>query len=97
MHLGNIECRLEGLNYRLKYCWPKVIYFIYQPNEVEREIKKKTEGAKQGAKQKSGGAMAHPGPPLESPLVRVYLNSCFQIANQLLLPHDVITLKIRRL
>ena len=45
MHLGNIECRLEGLNYRLKYCWPKVIYFIYLPNELEREMKKKTGGA----------------------------------------------------
>jgi len=48
MHLGNIECRLEGLNHRLKYCWPKVIYFIYRPNELEREIKKETGGAKQG-------------------------------------------------
>jgi len=52
------------LNYRLKYCWPKVIYCICQPNELEQEIKKKTGGAKQGAKQKSGGPMAHPGPPL---------------------------------
>jgi len=24
------------LNYRLKYCWPKVIYCICQSNEVER-------------------------------------------------------------
>jgi len=30
------------LNYRLKYYWPKVIYCICQPNELEREIKKKT-------------------------------------------------------
>jgi len=36
---------------------------------IEREIKKKTGAAKQGAKQKSGRAMAHPAPPLESPLV----------------------------
>jgi len=48
--------------YRLKYCWPKVIYCIYQPT-------KKTEGAKQEANQKSGGAMAYPGPLLESPLL----------------------------
>jgi len=30
------------LNYRLKYCW--VIYYICQPNEVERKIKYKTGG-----------------------------------------------------
>jgi len=36
---------------------------ICQPNELKREIKKKTGGAKQGAKQKSVGAMAHLGPP----------------------------------
>ena len=36
------------LNYRLKYCWPKVIYCICQPNEVEREIKKKTGEANKG-------------------------------------------------
>ena len=53
MHLGNIECRLEGN--RLKYCWPKVIYCICQPNELKREIKKKNGGAKREAKQKSGG------------------------------------------
>jgi len=39
-----------------------------QPNELKREIKKKTGEAKRGAKQKSGGAMAHPVPSLESPL-----------------------------
>ena len=64
MHLGNIECKLEGLNYRLKYCWSKVIYFIYRPNELEQEIKKKIGGAK----EKSEGGMHHTGPPLESPL-----------------------------
>jgi len=37
---------------------------ICQPNELKREIRKKTGGAK----QKSGEAMAHPGPSLESPL-----------------------------
>jgi len=30
------------LNYRLKYCWPKVFYCICQPNELKPEIKKKT-------------------------------------------------------
>jgi len=61
------------LNYRSKYCWPKVIYCICQPNELERAIKKKTGRAKQGANQKSGRAMAHPGPPLESPRVRCHM------------------------
>ena len=36
---------------------------ICQPNELKREIKKHTGGAKRGAKQTSGEAMAHPGPP----------------------------------
>jgi len=47
------------LDNRLKYCWPKVIYCICQPNELKRESKKKTEGAK----QKSWEDMAHTGPP----------------------------------
>ena len=41
---------------------------ICQPNELNREIKKKTGECKRGAKQKSGGSMAHPKPPLESSL-----------------------------
>jgi len=45
------------LNYRSKYRWPKVIYCVCQRHELQREIKKKTGGAK----KKSGG-MAHPGP-----------------------------------
>jgi len=51
------------LNYRLKYCWPKVICFICQPNELKWEIKKKTGDSKQGVSQKSGRAMAHQVPP----------------------------------
>jgi len=39
-----------------------------QSSEFEREIKQKTGGASGGASQKSGGAMAPPGTPLESPL-----------------------------
>jgi len=35
-----------------------------QPNELKREIKKKTGGAKRGVKQTSEGSMAHPAPPL---------------------------------
>jgi len=34
---------------------------------LKGKLRKKL-GAKRGAKQKSGGGMAHPGPPLESPL-----------------------------
>jgi len=49
------------------YCGPKVFYCICQPNELEREIKKKL-GGKQGAKQKSLGGHGPPRPPLESPL-----------------------------
>jgi len=40
---------------------------ISQPNELKRRIKKET-GGQTGAKEKSGGAVAHPGFPLESPL-----------------------------
>jgi len=52
------------LDNSLKYCWPKVIYCIVfycicQPNELKREIKKKTGGGgKRETKQKSGEAMA---------------------------------------
>jgi len=52
------------LNYRLKYCWPKVTYCICQPNELERKIKKKTGGDQ--AKISEGYGL--PRPPLESPL-----------------------------
>ena len=55
------------LNYRLKYCWPKVIHCICQPNELERDIKKKT-GGNTGGKQKSGGPWPTQAPPLEFPL-----------------------------
>ena len=34
-------------------------------------MKKITGGGKQGAKQKSGGGMDRPAPPLESPLVQI--------------------------
>jgi len=41
-----------------------------QPNELKREIKKKTGGEPNGLKAKIWGAMAHPSLPLESPLPR---------------------------
>jgi len=49
---------------------------VSQPNELKRKIKKKTGVGKQGAKQKSGGGMAQPGSPLESPLVK---NHCSRV------------------
>jgi len=55
------------LNYRLKYCWPKVIYcrlYVYQTNlngKLRKNLRRR--GAKEGAKQKSAGAMTHPGLP----------------------------------
>jgi len=60
------------LNYRLKYCWPKVdLRFLVglllvdrklpQPNELEWEMKKKT-GAASGGPTKNLGATAHPAP-----------------------------------
>jgi len=49
------------LRYRLKYCWPKVIHCICQPNELEREIKKKTRGPSRGP-SKNMGVIAHPAP-----------------------------------
>jgi len=42
--------------------------YVNQMN-LNGKLRKKL-GAKQGAKQKSGRAMAHPGPPLESPLAQ---------------------------
>jgi len=41
---------------------------VCQPNELKREIKKKTGGAKRRAKQKTGGH-GPTRPPLESPLL----------------------------
>jgi len=48
-------------NCRLKYCWLKVIWFICQSNELEREIKGKT-GERNEGQPKIGERMAHPGP-----------------------------------
>jgi len=62
MHLGNSRMQARGfLNYRLKYCWANVIYYICQPNERKQEIKKKL-----GRGQpKVWGSMTHTS-PLES-------------------------------
>jgi len=50
------------LNYRLKYCWLKFICCFCQPNELKREIRKKS-GDQTGGQPKIWGAMAHPGLP----------------------------------
>jgi len=42
--------------------------YICQPNELKREVKKKTGEVKRKATQKSGGGHGPPRPPLESPL-----------------------------
>jgi len=55
------------VNHRLKYCWLKIIGCICQ-HELEREIKHKTGALNGGPTKNLGGGMAHPGPPLESPL-----------------------------
>ena len=55
------------LNYRLKYCWPKIIYCICQPNELEGEITKKL-GGQAGGQAKILGGHGPPRFPLESPL-----------------------------
>jgi len=55
------------LNDRLKYCWPKVIYCTCQPNELEREIKKKL-GEQTGGQAKICGNLGPPRPPLGSPI-----------------------------
>ena len=48
---------------RLTFFWLKVICCICQANELERDIKHKAGGDKQGASQKSGGPW--PTPPLQ--------------------------------
>jgi len=47
------------LTYRLKYCYPKVIFCICQPNELKREIKKKM-GKPNRGQPKSGGPTQGP-------------------------------------
>jgi len=68
------------------HCWQNGRYFyktLWQPctcqqNELKREIRKKLEG-QTGGQAKSGGAMAHPAPPLESPLF--LMNSNWKVSN----------------
>jgi len=51
------------LDNRLKYCWPKIIYCICQPNELKREIKKNTGGPNRGPSKNLGVY----GPPSPTP------------------------------
>ena len=60
------------LNYRLKYCWSKVFCCICQPNELEREIMKKTGGGQTGGQAKIWGGHGPPRPSSESPLFSPY-------------------------
>jgi len=59
------------LNYRLKYCWPKVMYCICQPNKLKREIKKKT-GEASRQPSKNLGRHGPPSPPLRIATVAEY-------------------------
>jgi len=51
------------LNYRFKYCWPKVIYCTCLPNELKRDIKKKLGEPSSGPRKNLGGH-GPPRPPL---------------------------------
>jgi len=42
------------LNYRLKYCWPKVICCICQPNELNGKLRKNWGGANRGPSKNLG-------------------------------------------
>jgi len=47
--------RAKGLlNYRLRFCWLKVICCLCQSNENEHEIEHRTGGPKLGTSQKPG-------------------------------------------
>jgi len=71
-------CRLQittqlrsGAIDKIAGIFTKRIWQLYmcQPNELKREIKKKTVGAKRGPSKNLGGH-GPPRPPLESPLLR---------------------------
>jgi len=48
---------------RLKYSWPKCIYCVCQPNELKREIKKKTGGPCRASSKNLGDAWPTQAPP----------------------------------
>jgi len=70
MHLGNIDCRLDyrisRLSFKILLVEKLSIVHVNQKN-LNGKLRKKLGGATRGP-TKNMGAMAHPGPPLESPL-----------------------------
>ena len=68
------------LNYRLKYCWPKFIYCICQPNELKREIKKKNWRGQTGGQPKVWRSHGPPRIPLRTAtaclICRILLCAC---------------------
>jgi len=66
--LGKYLMQARGL--QLKFCWLKVICCSLYVNQTNLIAKSSTKlGGQAGGQQKIWGAMAHPGPSLESPLV----------------------------
>jgi len=62
MHLGNIECRLEGYLYEVLLADSSAV----DANQTNLNVELSTKlGTKLGGSQKSGGH-GHPVPPLES-------------------------------
>ena len=57
-------------NYRLKYCWPKVLYCICLPNELKTGNEEKNWRGGRWPRKILGGH-GPPSPPLESPLTPV--------------------------
>jgi len=51
----------RGLNYRLKFCWLKVICCTVYVNQTNLNVKLNTSGGGNRASQKFGGSMAHLG------------------------------------
>jgi len=72
MHSGNIECRLEvsKLPFKILLAESYLSVYVYQMN-LNGKLRKKLGGSSRGP-SKNLGAIAHPGPPLESPLNRTF-------------------------
>jgi len=66
MHLGNIECRVSKLSFKILLA--KRFYCLRQPNHFEQEIMNKTGGANRGPSKNLGEPWPTQPPPLELPL-----------------------------